>query len=258
MKAIMKLTVCRHSKAIDRRRKIAIFLVCCLALASPAAGQQCVVAFPEKLGSWASVHEGHYVGPLVDAATEIFAEAMLTIVKHPVDRWSNILEQFEAGKIDILAVAMRTSEREKTMQFVGPWINYRWGPFYLTGSDALTVEHPKVGVNRALKGVWPIPAYLTRLHGEAVWDTPEELMNKLTNGAIDVVLGEYQATLNRASELDVDVTELPNTNMRLDIHMAVNKNGACVNRAEGLDRAIRVWKRNGGQAELMKSVQGSD
>lgn len=226
-------------------------------LSWPAFAQECVVAFPERLGNWADVKNGRYSGPLIDSADSIFKTAGISVQHHGEDRWQDILAKFNAGDIDILAVAVKTPERGQTMKFVGPWLNYRWGPFYLEGTDVTSMETPRVGVNRALQGVWPIPTYLTRLHGEAHWDTPEQLMQKLSRGEIDVMLGEYEAILTRAGELNISVRELPNTEMRLTAYMAINKKSACMSVSTRLARAIRDWKQQGGWDSLLVAVQNA-
>lgn len=258
MKTRRKPTGLRKIRVKRLSAAMAIFIGVVTVMPSAAAAQECTVAFPERLEGWADIEGKHYVGPLVDAVAAIFRDAGVRMSKHPVDRWPSILEKFAAGKIDILAVAVRTRTREETMQFVGPWINYRWGPFYLDGKDVTGLENPKVGVNRALKGVWPIPAYLTRLKGEPVWDTPEMLMNRLVDGEIDMVLGEYAATANRARDLNVTVKEVPDAETRLTAYMAVNKKSECVAVADRLERAIRIWKRTGGRAEMMTGVYSPD
>lgn len=226
-------------------------------VSTPTQAQECVVAFPERLGNWAAVKEGRYIGPLIDAADAVFKAADMRVKHHGVDRWQSILSKFDDGEIDILAVAVKTADRQAKMNFVGPWINYRWGPFQLAGKDITLLERPKVGVNRALQGVWPTPTYLARLNGEPDWDTPENLMQKLVRGEIDVMLGEYEAIMKRADDMDVAVSELPNTEMRLTAYMAINKNSECLAFSPALDRAIRAWKHKGGWAKLIARVHAS-
>lgn len=227
------------------------------AVSSAAEGQKCVIAFPERSGSWTRVDGDQYAGPLIEASEDIFERAGVTPIQHPIERWQHILEKFETGGVDILAAAVRTSAREKSMLFVGPWINYRWGPFYLADNEVSEKQRPKIGVNRALRGVWPVPTYLERLNGEPVWDTPEELIRSLSSREIDILLGEYEATTARAAELGIKVRRMPEADMRLSVYMAVNPKGGCASATERLEKAIREWIQSGGRAALLASVRAT-
>lgn len=228
--------------------------VALLIVTTPLYAQTCVVAFPEQNGSWATVEENQFGGPLINSADQIFAAAKMEVAHHPVEPWADVLKKFENGQIDILAIALRSAEREKTMKFVGPWLSYHWGPFTLAHTNPNDLKHPTIGVNRALKNVQPIPTYLTRLHGNPDWDTPANLVNKLSSGKIDIILGEREVINRQASINGLQVKELPGTDMRMTAYMAINPSSACMKHAETLDRAIRDWKKDGGHDQLIMAV----
>lgn len=232
------------------------FLVVVALFSAPTSvyANECIVAFPEQNGSWATVEKGKFGGPLIRSADSVFDAASINVIHHPVDPWSNVLKKFEAGEIDILAVALRSREREKTMLFAGPWLSYRWGPFTLETTDADALKTPKIGVNRALKNVQPVPTYLSRLKGVPDWDTPANLLTKLTNGTVDMILGE-SGVINRQAQMQrVAVKEVPGTNMRMNAYMAIHPESTCASHVEALDRAIRQWKKNGGHERLLEAV----
>ncbi len=219
-----------------------------------AVAQTCVVAFPEQNGSWATVEGDQFGGPLIESADQVFAAANMKVEHHPVEPWAGVLRKFERGEIDILAIALRSVEREKTMRFVGPWLSYRWGPFTLAETNTDDLKHPTIGVNRALKNVQPIPTYLARLHGNPDWDTPANLITKLSNGSVDMILGEHAVINRQARMYGLQVKELPGADMRMTAFMAINPNSACVKHAGDLDRAIRNWKKDGGHEQLITAV----
>lgn len=225
-----------------------------LMVTTPLYAQTCVVAFPEQNGSWATVEDNQFGGPLINSADQIFAAAKMEVTHHPVEPWADVLKKFEKGKIDILAIALRSVEREKTMRFVGPWLSYHWGPFTLAQTNTKDLKHPTIGVNRALKNVQPIPTYLERLHGNPDWDTPANLVNKLSSGKIDIILGEYAVINRQARMYGLQIKEMPGADMHMLAHMAINLRSACVKHAETLDRAIRDWKKDGGHDQLITAV----
>lgn len=235
-----------------------LFLVPVLALTAlfgnKVTAQECVVAFPEQNGNWASIDGDKFVGPLVETADQIFSSAGVRVTHHPVETWTNVLEKYERGEIDILAVALRSSEREKSMNFVGPWLSYHWGPFILAGTNVEDLKNPKIGVNRALRNVQPVPTYLARLHGTAVWESQNKLIEELAAGNVDIILGDQDVVNRQAANLDLKVKMLPGANVRMTAYMAIHHNSPCVTHTQELDRAIRNWKKQDGHEQLIDAV----
>lgn len=223
-----------------------------------AVAQTCVVAFPEQNGSWATIEGNQFGGPLIESADQVFAAAGLEVVHHPVTPWAEVLRKFNEGEIDILAIALRSREREKTMKFAGPWLSYRWGPFTLAETDTEELKSPKIGVNRALKNVQPIPRYLARLNGIPVWESQANLIVKLANGELDIILGDQGIISRQAAQTNVKVKELPGADMRMTAYMAIHHESPCSVRVDDLDRAIRNWKKAGGHEQLITAVANTN
>lgn len=222
----------------------------------PTAAQTCVAGFPESIGEWSEFVDGRHKGPVVDAAMQIFDLARVRIHQYPNDAWPATLQAFSDGKVDILVTALKSQEREETMAFIGPWLNYRWAAFKLQQPAGPNHDRVRIGVNKGLKGIHPIPHFIARLNGTPVWDTTPNIMRLLAHGDVDIVLGDHLSLTRTAVDQGVALTEVGGSNLQFSAHMAIRKDSPCMIYVPRISRAVRAWRRGDGHRRLLEAVAG--
>lgn len=213
---------------------------------------KCKVAFPEKWGNWTSVEGDRVKGPLVSALSEIFEKAPAEMIVVPRTNWRSVLDKFSANEIDILATAIRFPAREKTMHFVGPLMHYYWAAFKREGETLK--EQPKVGVNRVLVRIEPVPTIVARLGAVSIPMRGDELMPRLASGDVQMVLGARSIAFEEAKALKLAIEEVEGSAVRSAVYLGVNKDTACAKIAPDLNAAIRSWRMQGGEVKLLEAA----
>ena len=190
-------------------------------------------------------------GPMVDAVSDIFADAGFAYAFLEQKPWMRTLAGLETGSVDVIFAALKSPAREDRFQLSRPFMSEVYAFFALVGREDITARMIRdsgliVTAYRGLPVLDTRPELRWRPEQILFVDKPYQLIRVLLARRADVTIAPVSSFWVVADTMDAahNFREVPETRIVTPVVMMMKRSGPCIRHLPALNAAIDRWLRH--------------
>lgn len=187
------------------------------------------------------------------AMIRVFDNAGVILEPVPFMPWPRAVESVMRGRDHGLSVVLKTHDRLKKLEFLGPVFIFNWGAFRSLKREYDFKESPRVGIPIQFSHLTPVKEAVDAIGGEAVSMSLPRLQRMLDEGLIDLIFGPHAGQRDIDKAIGKTIVEVPSMAFEVRSYVAIRKDAPCISQKSALNTAIIAWSKTEEAQGLDKS-----
>lgn len=172
-----------------------------------------------------------------------FAKGGVRLEAAPFVPWSRATEQVLRGEDHGLSLALKTTERQEELAFLGPIFETTWYAYKIKGTGERDLIGAKIGVSNSYAKLEPIVAAIQAFQGEIIGMPAQRLGRMLKEQRVDAIAWPEYGIDYLQQEMQLELERSSGVAFNVQTFVAVRKDAPCMSRRVQLNEALRAWSK---------------